>query len=216
MNVSKLRETRLTQAQRRARSRDALLETAARGLSHYGNGNLKLEQVARDAGYTRGALYHQFRDKEDLALAVVEWVDETWKREVGDSFAQKADPAEALLTLARSHAVFCRRDISRVMMALRIEFVGQDHPVGREIVRVGKRLNADAARLINAGRRARSIPPGPPAKLVAASLLGGVEGVVMAVGPRAPHDEVLAERVAAGVLGLRLPISQLRAADRGR
>jgi hypothetical protein len=102
------------------------------------------------------------------------------------------------------------------MMALRIEFVGQDHPVGREIVRVGKRLNADAARLINAGRRARSIPPGPPAKLVAASLLGGVEGVVMAVGPRAPHDEVLAERVAAGVLGLRLPISQLRAADRGR
>ena len=41
-----------------------------------------LEQVARDAGYTRGALYHQFKDKEDLALAVIEWVDETWRREV--------------------------------------------------------------------------------------------------------------------------------------
>jgi AcrR family transcriptional regulator len=216
MNVSKFRETRLTQAERRARSRDALLESAARGLSNYGYGNLKLEQVARDAGYTRGALYHQFRDKEDLALAVVEWVDETWQREVGDSFAQESDPADSLLALARRHAVFCRRDISRVMMALRIEFAGQDHAVGREIVRIGKRLNGDAARLINAGRRAGSIPPGPPAKLVAASLLGGVEGVVMAVGPRAPHDEVLAERVAAGVLGLGPATSDRRAADRGR
>lgn len=32
--------------------------------------------------------------------------------------------------LARGHAVFCRRDIARVVMALRLEFAGQDHPVG--------------------------------------------------------------------------------------
>lgn len=50
----------------------ALLESAARNLSRYGYGNLVLEQVAREAGYTRGALYHQFQDKEDLALAVIE------------------------------------------------------------------------------------------------------------------------------------------------
>src|SRR5947208_9134620 len=74
---------RSTQAERRARSRSALLESAARGLSRYGYGNLVLEDVAREAGYTRGALYHQFKDKEDLALAVIEWVDETGRRGVG-------------------------------------------------------------------------------------------------------------------------------------
>ena len=72
---------RPTQAERSARSRSALLESAARGLSRYGYRNLVLEQVAREAGYTRGALYHQFKDKEDLALAVLDWVDETWRRE---------------------------------------------------------------------------------------------------------------------------------------
>ncbi len=194
---------RQTQAERRARSRSALLESAARGLSNQGYGNLVLEQVARDAGYTRGALYHQFRDKEELALAVVEWVNETWQREVGDPVGRETDPVVALLELARSHAVFCRRDIAGVMIALRIEFAGQDHPVGREIERIVERLNADAARRINAGRRAGSIPPGPPAKLVAAALLGGVEGALISVGARAPHDEVLAERVASGVLGIR-------------
>ena len=40
---------RLTQVDRRARSRGALLEAAARGLSRRGYGNLVLEEVARDA-----------------------------------------------------------------------------------------------------------------------------------------------------------------------
>src|SRR6184192_3403327 len=105
---------RATQAERRARSRSALLESAARGLSRYGYGNLRLEEVARDAGYTRGALYHQFKDKEELALAVVDWVEETWWREVGALADQQADPAAALTAFARGHAVFCRRDIARV------------------------------------------------------------------------------------------------------
>jgi AcrR family transcriptional regulator len=202
MNVSNSLQTRPTQAERRARSRGALLESAARGLSRYGYGNLVLEHVARDAGYTRGALYHQFRDKEELALAVIEWVNETWWQEVGSVVAEEPDPAKALLMLARGHAVYCRRDIARVMMALRIEFSGQDHRVGREINRIVEALIDRAARLINAGRRDGSIPPGPPAKLVAAALLGGVEGAVIALGGRAPHDETLAGRVAAGVLGL--------------
>src|SRR5438105_4568510 len=120
---------RRTQAERRARSRGALLESAARGLSRYGYGNLVLEEVAREAGYTRGALYHQFKDKEDLALAVIDWVNENWMREVGEPARQEANPVAELMTLARGHAVFCRRDIARVVMALRVEFSGQDHPV---------------------------------------------------------------------------------------
>jgi len=60
---------RSTQAARSARTPSALLESAATGLSRYGYGNLNLERVAREAGYTRGALHHQFKDKEDLALA---------------------------------------------------------------------------------------------------------------------------------------------------
>src|SRR5205085_6663429 len=120
---------RRTQAERRARSRGALLESAARGLSRYGYGNLVLEEVAREAGYTRGALYHQFRDKEDLALAVIDWVNENWTFEVREPASHAPDPVAELIALARGHAVFCRRDIARVMMALRIEFSDQDrHP----------------------------------------------------------------------------------------
>src|ERR687883_670977 len=96
---------RRSQAERSARSRAALLESAARGLSRFGYGNLVLEDVAREAGYTRGALYHQFKDKEELALAVLEWVHETWSREVAEPAEREPDPVGELLALARGHAV---------------------------------------------------------------------------------------------------------------
>jgi AcrR family transcriptional regulator len=191
-----------TQVERRARSRSALLESAARGLSRYGYGNLRLEDVAREAGYTRGALYHQFRDKEDLALAVIAWTDETWRAEVGDPAEREPDPVSALLAMARGHAILCRRDVARVRMALGVEFSGQDHPIGRELERVSDGLVRRCARLIAAGRRDGSIPAGPPARATALALLGAIEGSVIALAGQAPHDEVLAARAVAGVLGL--------------
>jgi AcrR family transcriptional regulator len=196
------RPGRQTQADRSARSRSALLESAARGLSRYGYGNLILEQVAREAGYTRGALYHQFKDKEDLALAVIDWVDKTWREEVGPLVEQEPDPAAALIALARGHAVFCRRDVARVGMALRLEFSGQDHPVGRHLERVTEGLVKRCTRLIRAGRRMGTIPAGPPARAVALAFIGAMEGAVIELAGQAPHDEVLAARAAAGALGI--------------
>jgi len=193
---------RSTQAERSARTRSALLESAARGLSRHGYGNLVLEQVVHDAGYTRGALYHQFKDKEDLALAVLHWADETWQREVGEVASRESDPVAVLLAMARGHAVLCRRDIARVRVALRVEFSGQDHPIGRELDRVQTGLVKRLVRLINAGRKDGSIPPGPPANALALAFQGALEGTVIALAGQAPHDELLAARAAAGVLGL--------------
>ena len=193
---------RPTQAERSARTRGALLESAARGLSRYGYGKLVLEEVARDAGYTRGALYHQFKDKDDLALAVVRWADQTWRREVGEAAGREPDPVSTLLAIARGHAILSRRQIARVAMALRVEFSGQDHPIARELERVQEGLVRRLVRLVNAGRRDGSIPPGPPARAVALAFVGAMEGAVIGLAGQAPHDELLAARAVAGVLGL--------------
>ncbi len=197
MHVSKR-----TQAERRATTRAALLEAAARGLSRYGYGNLVLEQVASEAGYTRGALYHQFKGKEDLSLAVVEWVAATWEEEVGGQARLEADPADVLIALARGHIVFCRRDIARSIMALRVEFAGRDHPVGSRIETIVGANARRFAKLIAAGRRDGSIPPGPPEIELAFAALATIEGLAIQLAGRTPHDEEIAERVMRGLLGL--------------
>ncbi|GAA2670632.1 hypothetical protein GCM10010412_049750 [Nonomuraea recticatena] len=178
------------------------MEAAARGLSTYGYANLVLERVASEAGYTRGALYHLFANKEELALAVVRWVEESWNAEVGRLADEEADPVEALLLMARGHAVYCRRDVAGVLMTLRMEFAGQDHPVGRAIAEIVDRVLAVCADRIAAGRATGAIPPGPPPQQTADAYLGALEGVTIPLAGHAPYDVELAERAVRGVLGL--------------
>ncbi|OBA96986.1 TetR family transcriptional regulator [Mycobacteriaceae bacterium 1482268.1] len=190
-----------TQAERRARTRAALLEAGAKGFSRYGYGNLVLEKVAADAGYTRGALYHLFSGKEELAVAVVDWVAESWEREVWEPAQRMTTPVDVLVALGRGHIVFCRRDIARVMMALRVEFDGREHPVGTRVADIGKDLAARFGAVISAGRRDGSIPPGPPAKTLAAGLTAAVEGLAIHLAG-ARYDEMIADRLVRGLLGV--------------
>ena len=193
---------RLTQAGRRARSRAALLEATARQISRAGYGGLNLEAVAAEAGYTRGALYHQFAGKEALVLATVAWVRETWWEEVGSAFDEPLAPDAALVELARRHAVYCRRDIAGVMAALRVEFAAREHPVGAAVREVAVELVHRLARLIEAGRAQGAIPPGPAARTLAMASLSAIEGAVIALAGNPGDDEEVAERVARGLLGV--------------
>ncbi|WP_207950211.1 TetR family transcriptional regulator [Nocardioides ochotonae] len=184
-------------------TRQALIEAAARGLATFGYANLVLEQVARDAGYTRGALYHLFANKEELTLAVVTWVSETWDAEVRQPALRAEDPLAALLAMARGHALYCRRHVgATVMLTLRVEFAGQDHPVGRGMAQTYEQLEREWAALVSAGRRNGSIPAGPPARLTAAALLAVLESVAIEVAGKAPHDVELVRRGVLGLLGV--------------
>lgn len=55
-------------------TRRALLDTARRLFTRDGFQSTRTEEIAEQAGLTRGALYHHFRDKEDLFRAVHEEV----------------------------------------------------------------------------------------------------------------------------------------------
>ncbi|WP_427891680.1 TetR/AcrR family transcriptional regulator [Kribbella sp. GL6] len=194
---------RRTQAERIELTRNRLLESAARGFSTYGYGNVRLDDIAREAGYTRGALYHLFAGKEELALAVIDWVSRTWQSEVGRPAEAIGDPAERLLWTAQAHAKYCRRDIASVLMSLRVEFAGRNHPVAQAITDLMEPLKGTVTKLITKGRRLGSIPAGPPPRALASAYLGTLEGVTAAVGGP-PYDVQLTTRAVRGLLGLPL------------
>lgn len=61
---------RLTQKQRRERTRAALIEAAAEVFAHNGYGAARVEEIAALAQVTTGALYGHFQSKQELFLAV--------------------------------------------------------------------------------------------------------------------------------------------------
>lgn len=55
-----------------SRSREAILEAAEGLFLHYGFRRTSLEEIAREAGLSRTAIYHHFRNKEAILLAIAE------------------------------------------------------------------------------------------------------------------------------------------------
>src|SRR5262249_61376103 len=59
------------QAENSAATRNALLKVARKLFAERGYANTATEEVVQRARVTRGALYHHFRDKQDLFKAVL-------------------------------------------------------------------------------------------------------------------------------------------------
>jgi AcrR family transcriptional regulator len=64
------KHVRLTRAQAKEQTREHLLEAAERVFVERGFHAATLDQVAEDAGYTKGAVYSAFESKADLFLAI--------------------------------------------------------------------------------------------------------------------------------------------------
>jgi AcrR family transcriptional regulator len=62
----------LTADRRRQQTRDYLLQAAAQVFAEQGFHGASLDQVAAVAGFTKGAVYSNFKNKDDLFLALIE------------------------------------------------------------------------------------------------------------------------------------------------
>jgi AcrR family transcriptional regulator len=78
---------------KRDRTRASLVEAAAQLIAEQGYERTSLEQVASRAGMTRGAIYGNFKNKEELFLAVVatKWQPILPSMRPGASFAEQVD-----------------------------------------------------------------------------------------------------------------------------
>src|SRR5690349_5506869 len=67
---------KLTPERRRQMTRDALVDAAAEVFVRRGFDAASLDEIAETAGFTRGAIYKHFDNKEDLFLAVFDRVND--------------------------------------------------------------------------------------------------------------------------------------------
>jgi len=89
-----------TQAERSEATRAGLLEVARRLFAERGYAGVGTEEIVREAGVTRGALYHHFDGKRDLLRAVYEQLES----EIAEDLAERAVPGASVLETLRSGA----------------------------------------------------------------------------------------------------------------
>ena len=116
---------RLNREEKNALTQRRLLDAAREVFGRRGYGNASLEEIAEEAGFSRGALYHHFESKEALFLALLDERLTERVNEIERVFAEGETTKEATIEQARQAAndavdVFGQ---NREWRALYLEFV---------------------------------------------------------------------------------------------
>lgn len=98
-----MQKVRLSRSEKRAQTRQRLLSSAATLFAELGVNGASVEQIAEDAGYSRGAFYGNFANKHEL---VVELLEQRTARELDEvtAIAAEAMPFDALREWHRERA----------------------------------------------------------------------------------------------------------------
>lgn len=106
-----------TQAQRSEQTRSALIAAARRLFAERGYAAVGTEEIVREAGVTRGALYHHFNGKRDLMRAVYEQLEAELSAEFGSQITPGADPLTVLREGAETFLDQClEREVQQIAL----------------------------------------------------------------------------------------------------
>src|SRR5271169_4236751 len=78
-------------------TRAALIKTARRLFARLGYAKTDIETVARRTRVTRGALYHHFKDKQDLFSAVFDLEEQKLAQIIGEAAVSRTNTWEGML-----------------------------------------------------------------------------------------------------------------------
>jgi len=103
------------------RTRNALIESARHVFASRGFEGASLDEIADAAGYTRGAIYKHFANKEDIFFSVIE----AFNADVLDSFAEQLEvDAGSVLNNQQTAATWIKALAGHEeMWALGLEFI---------------------------------------------------------------------------------------------
>jgi AcrR family transcriptional regulator len=105
-----VRRARLTRDERKLQTRADLLRTARRLFEERGFHGASLEDIADEAGYTKGAVYSNFASKDELFLAVLGEHIERRVRASVEVALEAADFASGTRAVARSAVAESERE----------------------------------------------------------------------------------------------------------
>ncbi|QRP48106.1 TetR/AcrR family transcriptional regulator [Amycolatopsis sp. FDAARGOS 1241] len=179
---------RMTRAESQARTRELLIGTAKELFLRDGYALTSLEKVAEEAGFSKGAVYSNFRGKNELCLAVLERIHAEQAALVSATLAT-ADGVDGLLAAFQAWA---ERSIGdQAWTALEVEFATgarRDPRIRAELAIRDEAIRDTIAGLLSAyaDRFGLTLPMSPADAATALLSLGIGLGVQRAIDPTIP------------------------------
>jgi AcrR family transcriptional regulator len=101
---------RLTREESKAVTQEKLLVAAAKAFARHGFAGVAVEDIAEAAGFSRGAFYSNFKNKDVIFLALVEHEVKMWTRDIQEILAGTSSAEETLGNLRKFYGAISDRD----------------------------------------------------------------------------------------------------------
>jgi AcrR family transcriptional regulator len=170
---------RLTREQSRARTRAAVIDAAMVVFAARGFAGASMEEIAAEAGFTRGAVYSNFADKTELFLAVLEEREHRRAAEIAGLYAANDDPAAFFAAIADANL---QRKPNEQWVLLRVEFwlyAMRNPEVRPRLVERNRELLSSMEKAVGAVLDAAGIDPPRPVRELATVIQGLDEGLTV-------------------------------------
>jgi len=105
-----LRAQAPTRSERRAQTREALLRSASRLITRQGLERTSIDQIAADAGFTKGAFYANFASKQELFLEMLDLKFAAELERLEAALAGEGEPGSEARNAAEEFISFVWRD----------------------------------------------------------------------------------------------------------
>jgi AcrR family transcriptional regulator len=200
--------TRVTRRERKARTREELLLAARTVFLRRGFHGASLDEIAEEAGYTKGAVYSNFAGKDDLYLALLDAHHEARVEAYVELMLDQPTFEDAVRAVGRFMVESDERDPDWLpTLAEFVAHAARDASLRRAYVRVRERFLAAIADVIEAlcdryGLALR-VPPLEAAR--ASSVLTRGYSAERRLDPDAVSSEMFVELHAAFMRGLTVP-----------
>ncbi|AWG62823.1 TetR/AcrR family transcriptional regulator [Mycobacteroides abscessus] len=119
--------SRLTRTQRHEQTREGLLDAAKKRFLEFGYTATSLEDIADDAGYSKGAVYSNFADKPTLCGEVLRLIQDERLAEMTAAMAT-AGPIEEQVEAVKEWFEGTSLDTGWAMLELEFVIVARDDP----------------------------------------------------------------------------------------
>lgn len=163
---------RLTRQEQQAETRDRILRAAAKVFARHGFDGASLDQVADEAGFTKGAVYSNFKSKDDLFASLLEIRCHEGLQETR-RLLEAPGPADGRVQAIGdrlTQRILGDRDGTRLFLEFWTQSL-RNPKLRRRFLAIWGKTRAGVARLIEDGARNADVAlPLPPDQLVSAAL----------------------------------------------
>jgi AcrR family transcriptional regulator len=210
-NSSTKRRQGRTREQKRAANRQRLLDAALKVFSERGYHAATIEEIAAESGLSNGALYYNFRNKEDLFLALFDQRIQARIAAVERTFGSGVASDEESANQVQTAAMQGVRDIDNPKeWAMFFEFVAhaaRAPAFRREFRKRTRRLRAAFARAVEYQTAELGSNLALPPERVAVAIAALTQGLAVqrVTDPSAVPDELLGQLIVYMLRGMTTP-----------